>query len=120
MMQFEVPTRSEQVRMFSNFEQTDFITGQIKGGENIVHGERRPRISDEAEYWHVRPAPKSRRGELLLQFYAEGQRRSPWKEGLFFIINIVPPEPLQPPKVDFKLGNYDEALEKGIFIIQKH
>jgi hypothetical protein len=120
MMQFEVPTRSEQVRMFSNFEQTDFITGQIKGGENIVHGERRPRISDEAEYWHVRPAPKSRRGELLLQFYAKGQRESPWKNGLFFIINIEEPVPLQPPKIDFKLGDYDEALEKGIFIIQKH
>jgi hypothetical protein len=38
MLQFEVPTRSEQVRMFSNLEQSYFVTGQIRG-ENIVHGE---------------------------------------------------------------------------------
>ena len=75
-------------------------------------------ILSDADYWHVRPVPHSIRGEHLLQFYADGHRKTPWEEyGLFFIINV---EQSRPPRFEFKLGNYDEAKKKGVFRIKNY
>ena len=84
---------------------------------NSLFVQEAQRISREADYWCLHPVPGSNKGEHYLQFYEEGRRKVPWKDGLFFIIDVVG---TRPPQFEFKLGSYDEAQEKGIFIIHKY
>ena len=72
--------------------------------------------SDENDQWYARRVPRTRTTPeaLHLQFYGKGHRTSK-EEGLYFIVNLPLDKTSNP---EFKLGSYNDAMEKGVFIVK--
>ena len=69
--------------------------------------------SEGDDQWLAHPIPRTTPKALYLQFLGKGHR-TPIKEGLYFIVN---PPSKSSPDPEFKLGSYDDAKEKGVFIV---